>query len=119
MLTFLPNEVRMYVNVRTWIRLIGVCENLRFMCFVQGTLPSRKIPCQAPKSLKPEYEDLEPTHDAALSLINKLTSVWMLVKHVVVIHIPSKTVVKWINVCFPAKQSYIFAFFRQAEASAK
>ena len=89
------------------------------MCFVQGTLPSLKIPCQAPKSLKPEHEDLEPTHDAALSLINKLTSVWMLLKHVVVIHIPSKTGVKWINVCLPAKRSYIFAFFRQAEASAK
>lgn len=103
----MPNEVRMYVNVRTWIRLIlvGVCENLSFMCFVQGTLPSLKTPCQAPKSLKPEHEDLEPTYDAALSLINKLTSVWMLLKHVVVIHIPSKTGVKWISVCLPAKQS--------------
>lgn len=58
----MPNEVHMYVNVRTWIRLIGVCENLSFMCFVQGTLPSLKTPCQAPKSLKPEHEDLEPTY---------------------------------------------------------
>ena len=94
----------MYVNVRTWIRLIGVRENLSFMCFVQGTLPSLKTPCQAPKSLKPEHEDLGPTYDAALNLKNKLTSVWMLLKHVV-IYIPSKTGVKWISVCLPAKQS--------------